>query len=112
MLTEFGKLLRKLRIDHETTLGELGLRVGLSAAFISAMETGRKPVPLDFLSKVQAALGLSELETNQLERAVAAQAKEVSMGLHTKSDKARELTVAFARRFESMSSEEIEKLLG
>ena len=42
--------------------------------------------------------------------AAAKQAKEISMGLHDRTDRARELAVAFARRFENMSDAEVEKV--
>ena len=111
MLTEFGKNLRMMRIAHgNKTLGDLGEMLGVSAAFISAVETGKKSVPPSFINQLQAMLGLSVDEIRSLELAAAKQAKEVSMGLHDRSDRARELAVAFARRFENMSDAEVEKV--
>lgn len=110
MLTEFGKTLRMMRIAHgNKTLGDLGQMLGVSATFISAIETGKKSVPPSFLNQLKAHLNLSELEVRQLEVAAAKQAKEISMGLNDKTDRARELAVAFARRFENMSDAEVER---
>lgn len=111
MLTSFGKTLRKIRIDHTKTLGQLGKLTGVSAAFVSALERG-KPVPDSFIAKVKTALSLTAAEVHELERAAAQQTKEVTLGIEGKSDKAKELAVAFARRFESMSDAEIQKILG
>lgn len=110
MLTEFGKLLRKLRIDHDKTLGDLAEKIGVSAAYVSAIETGKKPVTTQFLVQVQRALGLNEPEMRGLEQTAARQVKDVTMPMGAKSDRARELAVAFARRFESMSNEEVERV--
>lgn len=112
MLTEFGKSLRKLRIDHDLTLGALGEKLGVSAAFLSAIETGKKPVPTSLLHQLQSLLNLNEAQMKQLERAASASMNEVVVGLRgRRSDKARELAVAFARRFETLSNEEVEAML-
>lgn len=111
MLSEFGKELRKLRIDHGKTLGDLGEELGVSAAFISALERG-KPVPLDFIGKVISALNLNPTEARRLEAAAARQANEVVVSMAGKDDRTKELTLAFARKLDHMSVEELQKLLG
>lgn len=111
MLTEFGRTLRMMRIAHgNKTLGDLGEMLGVSAAFVSAIETGKKSVPPSFLNQLKVQLNLDAEEVRRLEVAAAKQAKEISMGLHDRTDRARELAVAFARRFESMSDAEVEKV--
>lgn len=111
MLTEFGKALRKLRIDFGLTLGGLGDKLGVSAAYLSALETGKKPVPSSLLQKLGNALRLNEDQLQLLESTAAKQMNEVVMNLGGhRSDRARELAVAFARRFETMNVEEVEAM--
>lgn len=111
MLTEFGKALRKLRIDFSLTLGGLGELLGVSAAFLSAVETGRKPVPSNLLAKLQSQLPIGQETLKSLEVAAAKQMNEVVVGLGSqRNDRARELAVAFARRFDTMDAEEVEKM--
>lgn len=111
MLTNFGKTLRKIRIEHELTLGDLGEIMQCSAAFISALETGKKTVPVNFLADLGKKLDLDEGEQRELLQAASMQAKEVSVNLTNRSDKAKELAVAFARKFESMDEHEISMAL-
>lgn len=100
-----------MRIAHgNKTLGDLGEMLGVSAAFVSAIETGKKSVPPSFINQLQAKLSLDADEVRRLEVAAAKQAKEISMGLHERTDRARELAVAFARRFENMSDADVEKM--
>ena len=66
MLTAFGKIVRKLRIDREETLGQMALNLGRSPTFLTAVETGRKPVPDDYLNEVMTYFGLSQSERDQL----------------------------------------------
>lgn len=44
-LTEFGKAVRKARIDADQTLVTMAKALGTTPAFLSAMETGSKKVP-------------------------------------------------------------------
>ena len=52
MTIQLGKELKKLRIDLGVTLMGMSELVELSPAFLSAIETGRKRVPDDFLDLV------------------------------------------------------------
>lgn len=82
----------------------------LSAAFLSALERG-KPVPPSFLEKLKNAINLTPSEVSELELAAAQQTKEITLNVEAKSDATRELVVAFARSFQSMSDEELRRLL-
>ena len=42
--TPFGKQVRKYRIDADRTLSDMAKELGVSAAYLSAVETGRKPL--------------------------------------------------------------------
>ena len=59
-LTDFGKAIRKLRIDYDTNLNELATSIGVSSAFLSAVETGKKPISAELITKITNALGLSK----------------------------------------------------
>lgn len=111
MLTEFGKKLRALRIQHGKTLFDLGGMLNLSTAFLSAVETGRKAVPAELASRIAQALQLSLAEAQDLERAAAKSVSTVNLTLEGRSDRAKELAVAFARRFDSMSDADVKALL-
>ncbi|KJV35685.1 helix-turn-helix domain-containing protein [Luteibacter yeojuensis] len=110
MLSPFGKLLRKMRIDRDKTLADLAGLANVSTAFVSAVETGRKAVPPSFIDAVTRGLSLTASEESSLAQAAAGQAKEVTISLANGSDRARELAVAFARRFENLSEGEVESL--
>lgn len=107
MLTPFGKLLRKIRIDQDKTLADVAEMANVTAAFVSALETGKKPVPSGFVEQVRQGLCLTQLQVSALTSAAALQAKEVTIALNHRSDKAKELAVAFARRFDSLSETDI-----
>ena len=52
MLTPFGQIVRKKRIDKFLTLKEMADALGVSSAFLSAVEMGRKAIPDDWGLKI------------------------------------------------------------
>jgi len=53
-LTAFGKAVRKARIDAGETLLSMAQYFGVTPAFLSGMETGRKKVPAEWAGKIEA----------------------------------------------------------
>jgi transcriptional regulator with XRE-family HTH domain len=108
-LTPFGRELRKLRIDRHLRLFDLGEKLGgTSTAFLSAIETGRKPIPGGFVGKLARALELSAAETETLRKAKDRTRREVRVdGI---KEEERELIAAFARRPDKVPSTIMEQL--
>ncbi|WP_375670526.1 MULTISPECIES: helix-turn-helix domain-containing protein [unclassified Bartonella] len=52
MLTPFGKILRKLRIDHSERLLDMAKKLDISVAFLSSVEIGKKSVPVGLEEKI------------------------------------------------------------
>jgi hypothetical protein len=74
MITELGKELRKIRIDRDERLLDMADRLEKSAAFVSAVEVGKKTPPNGFEEAVIRAYGL---------------VGEVADGLRMAADRAR-----------------------
>ena len=51
-LTEFGKAVRKARIDANETLLSMAEKIGTTPSFLSGMETGRKKIPTEWVEKI------------------------------------------------------------
>ena len=47
MLTEFGKLLRIIRINSGDTSKDMAKKLNLSPSYLSAIESGKRNIPLD-----------------------------------------------------------------
>ncbi len=52
MVTPFGKILRKLRIDHSERLLDMAKKLDISVAFLSSVEIGKKSVPVGLEEKI------------------------------------------------------------
>ncbi|WP_033064254.1 helix-turn-helix domain-containing protein [Pseudomonas sp. GM18] len=51
-LTKFGSAVREYRRQRNITLTTMAAALGSSPAFLSAMETGRSKVPMEWASKI------------------------------------------------------------
>src|SRR5215813_3450606 len=78
-LTPFGIAVRKLRLDKHLRLLDVAKLLDCSAAFVSAIETGRKPIPDGFVSTVARAMKLSTEEFATLRKAADRTRKHVSI---------------------------------
>ena len=47
MLTEFGKCLRKIRIDKAELLKDMAEKLQVTSAYLSAVEHGKREIPDD-----------------------------------------------------------------
>lgn len=53
ILTNLGKQTRKLRIDNEELLMDMANKLGISASYLSAIETGKRKAPKDLIEKIE-----------------------------------------------------------
>ncbi|MGJ7497187.1 helix-turn-helix domain-containing protein [Variovorax sp. RT4R15] len=52
-ITEFGKAVRKARIDADETLASMANHLNTTPSFLSAMEMGRKKIPADWIGRIE-----------------------------------------------------------
>lgn len=112
-LTPFGREVRRLRLEHPATpmLKDLADAVGVSSAFLSAVETGRKPPPAKIVDDIARFFDVDVRKRAELHRLAAASAKSIQLSLTGTTDRSRELAVAFARRFPDLTEENVERML-
>ena len=66
MLTEFGKILRKLRVDHDERMIDMAKRINRSRGFLSAIERGTKPAPDGFDDVIIEKYGLTGSQVDDI----------------------------------------------
>jgi len=114
MITKLGKILRKARVDSEITLGEMAEEVGISPAFLSSIENGKKDVKEPLVDKLAEFLGLTGPELAKFHLVAMASNSEVKVNLEDKGDKKIEAVTLLARHIGDLSddaSEEISKII-
>ena len=68
-ITEYGELLKHLRIDRHEMLKNMALKLGLNASYLSAIESGTRDIPLDLTEKICAEYNLNEEDCDKLHEA-------------------------------------------
>lgn len=105
-LTDFGKAIRKARIDTNETLGSMADSLNVSPAFLSGVETGRKKIPISLIANIQQYFSAKGTEINRL--AEMADVANQSVSLEGLSPQQQMLIAGFARS--SMDAATLEKM--
>jgi len=108
MLTELGKELRKLRIDHSERLLDMSKKIGKSSAFISAVETGQKAPPSGFEDLIITTYGLAKSAAERLR--LAANLSRAVFTLTPKTSVGRDTVGLMARKLDTLSDEQLEEI--
>lgn len=111
MLTEFGKILRKIRIDNQELLKDMAKKLGVSSAYLSAVETGKRKVPSDWVPKVSTLYSLDGESKNELELACEQSAQEVKISLAKATSLQREAAISFAKALEGLDDQKLKKIM-
>lgn len=109
-----GRMLRKFRKDRGLTLREMAAAIGVSAAFISSIETGKKKVPGDFIDRVHIAYGLEEnmgIGTELFEE-IGKDPEVISIDLAGISILAKKLAFVLVKRLPSLTETEMTEIIG
>lgn len=109
-LTEYGKILRHIRVDLSELLGTMAKRLDVSAPYLSSIETGQRTIPSDFTDKIVAKYDLSNEIKEELLRAEALSNKSVTINLSNATQEQVDATVLFARELKKMSVVELREL--
>lgn len=111
MVSDFGKELRKIRIDNGEVLKDMADKLKVTSSYLSAIENGKRAVPANFVGEIISLYELSEKRQEVLRLSYDNSLKTVSLDLDGKKFAKRELALKFARSFEDMSDEKAKKLL-
>lgn len=108
MLTEFGKFLRKLRIDNDERILDMAKKIGKSPAFISAIEHGSKPLPDAFDDLIIEAYGLDAVQAQAIRQAYAR--SKTSFRLEPNTDIGKDVASLLAQRINSLSPSQLKEI--
>ena len=112
MITEFGKELRKLRIDLEIQQKEMAEDLDVSGSFLSAIESGRKEIPKGFVDLVVQVHGLGGLPKEEdLREAAALSVSRVVIDVSEHPASSRRFVLLFRDKFEHLSLSQIDSVI-
>ena len=113
VLSKFGQLVRKLRIDRQMKLGEMAVGLGVSSAYLSALENNKKKLTNDFVERVVEFFDVSDKAADEIRDAAALSKEEFVLKPKKDSEINLEAVAMFARSIESssLSEEKAKKIL-
>lgn len=111
MITKFGKELRKLRLDLGITLFEMATAIGVSPSLLSSAETGKKPASPALIDKLATHYDYIRAHRAQFDQLADETRGEVRIRLSTDNSRAHGVAMAFARNFDSLTTQQLEQLM-
>lgn len=102
MITEFGKELRKLRLDCGEILKDMALKLNISSAYLSAIECGKREIPKNFMQKLKEHYDITPEREEILNNAYNLSLNTITLNLKGANKDEKELALKFARKFLDM----------
>lgn len=109
--TSFGKFIKIFRIKRHEYLKEMAQKLGVSSAFLSAVETGKKRIPEDWIEKIIDLYQLSGSEKDELILSFEETNQSIKIDITDVSLVKMSVAHVFARTFEKMDDREAQVLL-
>lgn len=106
MLTNFGKALRKMRIDHGEFMRDMAAKLGVTVAYLSAVENGKREVPDSWIEKLSETYSLSVEEKRMMQECAYEGKDNIKIDIVGIEKEEKELALAFARSFRTLSDDE------
>jgi transcriptional regulator with XRE-family HTH domain len=110
-VTKFGQFIRKLRINKGVNLKEMAESLGVTSSHLSALELGKKNIPISMLDSVTQYFGLSNEEAASLKDTIEESQAMIKIDLKKSSAKDRELASCFARTYQNLDPAKRQKLM-
>lgn len=111
MLTNFGKALRKIRIDNNELLKDMASKLDVTVAYLSAVENGNREVPDSWIDILANKYYLSTSEKKQLQQYAYEKKDNLKINLSDINQDEKELALAFARSFKELSDDDMKTLM-
>lgn len=111
MLTNFGKMCRKIRIDNNQVLYNMARILDVTPSFLSSVENGKKNVPDSWCETIRKEYNLGQDTYEELIKAKEASKTQVKLNLEKCKEDERNLVFSFARCFDKLSDEQREKIM-
>lgn len=111
MATDYGKILRKIRVDENELLKNMSDKLEVSSSFLSAVENGKKSPPENFTDKIREKYDLDEVVFSKLVMAEREyDFKQNRIDLNSFNGSGKEFMVSMARSFDKLDSQQLKQI--
>lgn len=110
MSTAFCEYVKKIRAKENESLRTMAKKLEISAAFLSAMEVGKRKIPLYYVERIGTLYNLTEKEKMDLEDSIHRTNGKIRLKLNGMTKEQIELAINFSRKIKTMSDEKAKRI--
>lgn len=110
MLTNFGKFCRKLRIEKGEILFDMATKLGVSAAFLSKVENGKKMPLSEWGDIISVQYNLNLNERAYLRDIIFEERNKKSIDITSYSNTEKDMMLAFARKIDTLGDQKLNEI--
>ena len=111
MVNNFGKFCRKLRIDRNELLYDMAGKLGVSSAFLSKVENGKKKPPEEWKDILIQEYDLDQKQIKELNQYMYEAQNYNNIDISYMIDSDRMMMLSFARKFNSIDKNKLKEFL-
>ena len=108
--TKFGKIVRKEMIDHDENLLSVAQLLGFTTSFVSAVLTGGKSVPYNWVDELSKHYDLKGSKFDELYDAYCEDKKNVRIDVENVPLTQKKLAVQFQRKLPELDEDEVQSI--
>ncbi len=109
--TKYGEFMRILRIKAHEVMGDTAKLLNVRVPFVSAVESGKRNVPSDWVPVLIEHYHLNASEQAELRDAIEESRTQMKIDLTAASSAQRRLAMQFQRSFDELDDETAEEIM-
>lgn len=109
--TKYGEFMRVLRVKAHEVMGDTAKMLEVKIPFVSAVESGKRNVPEEWIPKIVEHYKLDKEKKAELLDAIEASKTQMKINLISASNTQRQLAVQFQRSFENLDEDTAEAIM-
>lgn len=110
MLTNFGKFVRKIRIDNGELLKHMADTLEVTSSYLSAVEVGKRNVPQGWREKIITHYNLTPMQQVELSTAIDDSQLNIKIDLGSYDVSDKNIVLSFARKFDNLDESDKEQI--
>lgn len=111
MISEFGRILRNIRMDCNELLKDMADKLCMTPSYLSAIEHGKREIPEGCVNDIARIYRLSADEIRALKEAAVNSRLSLKIDLTGHKDSTKRLANAFARKFGDLDDFQISEMM-
>lgn len=110
LLSEYGKTLRKIRIDKGLTMATMAKAIGVTSSFLSMVEQGKRNIPNGLTQLVIKHYSLSNEQAAELQKAELLSRNSIEIELSKVDVDKKSLALSLAKNLKNITCEQVSRI--